>query len=291
MPDDCARLMQALHFQRGGFLDRALDEYRAVASSSAEPALVSEAFRREASVHRNRCHWTEALDAARLSADAAKNAGLNDLLAEAFNAEALIHLSRGDLDDATLMFERVLRTTADPRILGNTLQNLGTIAATRGDFSTADQLFADSVLQFRRVDHTPGIAIALNNQGRIALDQGQFDRAEPLLLEAAFLARSGGDADLSALATLNLAEALLARGRFADAESHASTALGHFTVVGNDWRRAECFRLLGDLRAQQNDLVATRRCYELGLGLARTIGAKIEAGQLAARLAALPMTA
>lgn len=70
-------------------------------------------------------------------------------------------------------------------------------------------------------------------------------------------------------------------------EELTSAALGHFTTEGNQWRRVDCLRLLGDLRVRRDEPAIARNLYEAALCLAQEIGAKSEQQKLNSRLAGL----
>ena len=284
MPDAREQLDEGLRRERGGVLDAARTAYEAAVREAGDPAELAEALRRLSGVHRAQCRWNEALHAARESARIAADAGLDDHVAEALNAEAGVHLSRSEFLEAAPLLERILLLTGNSRLRGIALQNLGSVAAQTGDLATAERRFAESQDAFRAVGYRRGEALALNNQGRAALERGDVERAAAILPEAVTLARLVEDVDLVALSSLNWAEALAALDELDRAEELISSALGFFTSSGNDWRRVECFRLLGDVLARKGDRGTALACWSQGLVLARSIGAPAEERALADRL-------
>jgi tetratricopeptide (TPR) repeat protein len=288
MPDARQRLDEGIRYQRGGALNRALDHYLAVAalgeSGAATPPEHAEALRLAASAYRTRCDGDRALDAARRSADIAHRAGLTDLFAEALNAEALVHQSRGELDQAVPLLERALATAASPRVRGNALQNLGSIAAIQRDFTAAERHFSASYLAFKEARYEVGMVTALINFGRASLDLGELDAADPICARAVSEAQRLDHLDLLAIARINHAEVLAARANTGAARELATAALGHFASNDNTWRRIECLRLLGDIARQEGDAETAVRSYRQGLELADRIGARLEAETLRARL-------
>lgn len=284
-------LEDAIRHERDGVLDRALSGYRAVVHEEPEPATVAEALRHIADVHRTRCEWDDAVASARESARVARDAGLPEHLAEALNAEALVHQSRGDLDRAVELFEQILHLTDDLRIHGIALQNLGSITASRGRLDTAEHYFTRSYRCFSQAAYLRGAAIALINYGAVAVKRREYELAEHVCTQALSAAREVEDLDLIAVATLNLADAMLGRQQnLPRAEELAGAALGYFSLLENPWRRVECLRLLGDVRLQQGFEDTARFCYERGLRIATSIGAQLEAAELHKRIAALPST-
>ncbi|HET7583455.1 MAG TPA: tetratricopeptide repeat protein [Gemmatimonadaceae bacterium] len=251
--------------------------------------MTAEALRRQSSVLRTQCRWDEAIDAARRSVDIAVTLKRNDLYAEALNAEAAVHQSRGQFDTAVKLLRRILEICDDDhRIRGIALQNLGSIAAQRGELDDAQSLFSESSAAFHKVGYDWGEAAALNNAGRAALDAGNPRGAITLLEQACVAAQRVADADLVALARINQAAALGAVGEYGEAERLASVALGYFSSAGDRWREIECLRVLGDLMSAQGSVDPARRCHERALNLAREIGATADAALQEARLRHLP---
>ena len=283
MPEPLGDIEEGLRFEKSGMLDRALAHYEA-ATTGDDPLTVTTAWRRRASVLRTRCDWDGALAAARESAAVARRYGLEDAHAEALNAEAAVFQSQGDFDAAVPLLERILTMTKEPRIRGVALQNLGSIAAERGDYETAERRFLESYRCFRDAEYDWGQAFALNNYGRAAMDRGSLEIAERVLARAVELARSVEDLDLAALATMNLAETMLTANDLERADETASTALGYFEMAGNRWRRVECLRLLGDINRRDAQHEVATRCYQQALLLARELGVHLEITRLEERL-------
>lgn len=279
------RLTEGERYEKAGLPSKALEAYRSVRTSTEDDAVRAEAWRRESFIHHASAAWDEALAAARESAELAGAIGRDDLLAEALNAEAAVHFSRGDLDDAMPLYARMLDLTDDHRIRGFALQNMGILHGRQNDPDAAESRLAEAYQEFQAADHQPGEAYVLTNHAGIALDRGEPEKAERLAWQAMGVARRVDDLDLLAIATLNRAEALQELGRLDEAESAASIALGQFETSGNLWRRIACLRILGDVNARRGETDIARRFWQRGLDQAREIGASLDADQLAERLA------
>lgn len=274
-------LDEGLRFEQHGVLDIALMHYERAASASKDAALISEAFRRQSSVHRTRCDWKLAIASAERAISAARDARLDDLHSEALAALAAVHRSRGDLEHAEGMLESALRLSHDERVRGIILQNLGGVAAEKHDLDAAEHKFVESYGCFRRSGYRRGEAFALNNYGRVLLEGGNSAHAARVLGQAIAVAREVGDDELVALATLNVAETLYLGGDLTTAEGHVSEALGYFNHTQNAWRQIECLRLLGDITAKAHELATAVQCYVRGMQLALRIGARHELAVLA----------
>ncbi len=266
-------LDEGVRYERNGLLDAALERYWTAAERATETALIVEAFTRLTDAYRGRCEWDRALEAARRGAELARAAGLEVSLGEVLNAEAIVHQAKGDFAAAEPILEEVLTLAADDRVCGVALQNLGTIAAQRRDFETAERRFVDSRRHFQRAGYQRGEAIALVNRAAVALDRGDPTLAASSAEQAVVIAKQLGDLELLGVATLNYAEALARQERYAEAEDHASTALGYFAIAGNTLRRVEGLRLLASIYTAQHDTETGRRCYVQALELAKQIEA------------------
>jgi len=272
---------EGLRFEQHGVLDSALVHYERATRATSDAALISEACRRQSSIHRTRCDWDLAIACAERAIAVAREARLDDLHSEALSALAAVHRSRGDLDEAEVLLDGALRLAHDERVRGIILQNIGGVAAERRDLETAQHKFVESYGCFRRSGYRRGEAFALNNYGRALLEGGQGAQAARVLTQAVAIARDVEDEELVALATLNVAETMYLVGDLTKAESHVSEALGYFNHTQNAWRQIECLRLLGDITVKAHELATAVHCYVRGMQLALRIGARQELAALA----------
>jgi tetratricopeptide (TPR) repeat protein len=279
MPDALELLEEGRRAEKLGILNRALEAYEEAARASDDPAIIAEALVHQADVHRACCEWDDAITCARDAQVIAVTSGLGDRHAEALNAEAVVHMARGDFTAATPLIEELLRTASDARLRGIALQNLGTTRAQQGQLAAAEQAFAESYSCFLSCGYERGQAIALNNQGRVALDRNDRALAERVLQQALHAAREVDDTELIGIIMVNVAEAILPRDAVR-AESFACSALGHFQHSRNTWRMIECLRLLGSIHEHRGNVGEAARCYDRALGMAREIGAKVEIAAL-----------
>jgi tetratricopeptide (TPR) repeat protein len=287
MPDDLELLEDGIRAERSGLLDRALLAYRTVASMSSDHDTVARALTHEADVHRARCQWEDSLRAARRAQEVAREARLPTRIADALVAEINVFITQGDFGTATLILNKVIATSQDPRIRGIALQNLGIILAETGELREAERAFHESVADFREAGYVRGEAIALNNFGELALKHGAYERAELLLEDAVTLGREIQDLEVTAMASLNLASALCHKGELDRAQDLAMAALGYFSGCRNAWREIECLRLIGDINEKGDDCRNAARCYDRAVGLAKEIGAEVEERVVRAKLTAL----
>ncbi|NUQ20179.1 MAG: tetratricopeptide repeat protein [Gemmatimonadaceae bacterium] len=269
--------------QKAGQLDEADRLFRRLLDSR-DPVVRSLGWRHVAGVYRLRSDWAEAIAAARRAAEIAEQVGIRELFAEALNAEAIVYQMQGDFDRAVPLLERMLYVTADQKGKGIALQNLGSIAAQRGDFETARRHFMQSHDCFQRAGYTHGVAFVLNNFGRAALDHANARMAQSMLQSALQAARDIGDRDLEALVNSNLAEAALALGETDEASRLLDAAQSRFAAEGNRLRETECMRLRGELAEKLGDHAGAISSSERAHAVATELDARQEIERTAARL-------
>lgn len=287
MPEVSELIADGVRAERAGALDRALECFQGAATLSRDPATKSAALAHAADVLRARCEWGPALVMARAARDVAASVGLDHLEAEAAIAEANVLMCRGDFDAAVPHFVRIAGESADPRLRGIALQNLGSMYAQNGNRPAAERAFSESLRSFHEAKYRRGEGIALNNLGRLQLDGGDCPNARLLFERSLALAREVEDSDLAALASVNLSWALCEGGDLDRSQDLAMAALGYYADCNNRWREIECYRLIGTINEKCEDFVNARRCYQLALNIAEQIGSEREVAETRGRLEAI----
>jgi len=264
---------------RAGDGSEALDAFaaaEALARANGDEIGLANALRHSSLVWRQRSDWDRAAALAREAVEVARAAGVREPLAEALNAEAIVHQSRGAFDIAVPLLEEAASTASERRTIAVARANLGSIAAQRGDLETARNHFIEAARSFRSAGYAFGEASVLNNFGRAGLDAGNGRVAAPMLEDALGAAKRAGDAELIAIVQRNLAEAYGLLGRHELAQSLATFALETFTAEGNQARRAECLRILGELARATGDDALALRLLEEARSEARASGVEAE---------------
>jgi tetratricopeptide (TPR) repeat protein len=190
----------------------------------------------------------------------------------------------GRLDEASIVYNRLVRKAINDRQRGIAMQNLGSIHAQKGEWEWAAEAYESSRYLFRAAGYARGEVIALNNLGRLAHDQGDLVESEALLKEALAGAREVADAELAALALINLAQVRVARGMLAEAMPMAAEAFGHFSVSENRWRQIECLCVLADISEGEGQVQQVRVHLERARAIAREIGSRVDLEKIEERL-------
>ncbi|NUP72207.1 MAG: tetratricopeptide repeat protein [Gemmatimonadaceae bacterium] len=279
-------LEAGLRAEHADDLQRALHHYADAAIRGAGvAAIVARSLVRQAGVYRRLSEWDVAADYARRAHELAEGAGLPELHAEALVAQGNALMCSGRLEEASGVYQRLVRAATNDRQRGIAMQNIGSIHARKGDWEWAAEAFHSSRWLFRSAGYARGEAIALNNLGRLAHDQGDLAEAEGLLQQALAAAREVGDAELAALALINLAQVRVGLGKLAEALPMAAEAFGHFSVSENRWRQIECLCVLAEIAEREGQGEQARVHFGRARDIAQAIGARVELAQIEARLA------
>jgi tetratricopeptide (TPR) repeat protein len=282
-------LEAGLRAEHADDLQRALHHYADAAIRGAGlAAIVARSLVRQAGVYRRLSEWDVAADYARRARELADGAELPELHAEALVAQGNALMCSGRLEEASAVYQRLVRVATNDRQRGIAMQNIGSIHARNRHWEWAAEAFDSSRWLFRSAGYPRGEAIALNNLGRLAHDQGDLAEAEGLLRQALLGAREVGDAELAALALINLAQVRVALGKLAEALPMATEAFGHFSVSENRWRQIECLCVLAEIAEGEGQKDQARVHLGRAHEIARAIGARVELEQIEARLAQRP---
>lgn len=262
-------LDRGFRLEQAGTATRAAEAYRHALTLDPTPAEAAEGHLRLSRALRSLAQWDEAIEEARDAERRGRQIGDEDLAAEALNAEAGVHLMRGDYDVAESLARCALVDAQSARVRGITLQNLGYTAAARKEYPRAKGYFADSLQSFRESGYELGIAVALNNAAAMARDMGDARLGLELSRESAAICRRLNALNVLLAAVQNQARALVELGSFDEAEGLLTEALGHFTSAKNIIEQAACLESLGDLSAaRRGDTQTALRCYQRALDLA-----------------------
>ncbi len=284
-----SQLADGVRYERGGVSALARECFEEVAARpEVNPAAAAEAWWRLANLHRLHSAWDEALDAARMSADLARQHGLDDTEANALNIEGAVWWQRGDSERARVLFVRTLDLARSPATRAKALQNLGSLAAEDRNFAEGERLLEESRTQYRIAGDARGEAVTLLNLGRLKSDQGFLEEARSTLESAVSEARLTGDLEMHAGAVLNLGIALGALGLVSDAEERITTAYGQFTIADMPVQRVRCLTELASLASAREDYGGALVCLTHARDVATMAALPRELRVIEEQLGALP---
>lgn len=155
-------------------------------------------------------------------------AGQSELQAEMLTVIGRVYQRLGLADQAQPLLEEALTLgrplDTHPRLLAETLNDLGVLLRDQGDFADAESLLTEA-LAIRRptqAEHPNEVAITLVELARSYIDRGDLPRAEPLFREALDLRRRalGNEHRETATSLSDLGLLLWEKGDLPAAEAH-----------------------------------------------------------------------
>jgi tetratricopeptide (TPR) repeat protein len=149
------------------------------------------------------------------------------------------------------------------------------VAYCQGDYTAAQTLFEESLIQKRETGQKGGIALALNNLGMTAAAQGDYVAAralceESLTLQREIGAREGIANTLNSLGSI----ALFDYDDYATARALYEESLALQREIGDKRGIAVSLNDLGAVAETQGDHTAARALFEESLALQRDMGGK-----------------
>lgn len=278
------------HERCGRVAESQRDFQRAVASAATarDEAVLAEALRRLANVHRRRHELDEATRLCRRSYEVATAAGEPVLAAEALNGIALVHFARGEWDDARRELARALAVGAESETLrARVEQNLGIMANAEGDLEGSLGHYQRSLAAFRAVRDSRGCAIALHNIGMNRADRAQWREADESFRSSLDIADAMGDVAVRGQVLLGRIEVHLARQEYEAARQSAEEALRIFDDLGAREPKANAYRWLGVLYRETGRPALAEARLRTALDLSAQIGATLAQAETSRELAVL----
>jgi diguanylate cyclase (GGDEF)-like protein/putative nucleotidyltransferase with HDIG domain len=214
-----------------------------------------------------------ALDCAAAALAISQASGDSSGEGHAVNVQAVVQWRRGDLDGAEQLYlqARTAALIAGDRVLaGMTSQNLGIIAAIRGDVAEALHHYNVALEHHRASDRLVDVCMVLNNIGRLHTDLRRWHEAETAYDEAVSISESLGDRTTRIGLEVNRAELWLSRDDIRRATQYADGAQRLAKESGESAWAAELAKLLGVLRRKSGLPVEAERYFGEAVALAES---------------------
>ncbi|HYR08245.1 MAG TPA: hypothetical protein VEQ60_10770, partial [Longimicrobium sp.] len=181
-------------------------------------------------------------------------------------------LLSGRLDEAEVLYRRVLEGDAGPAARSRAMLGLAAVTGVRGEYEAALDAIAAAEAAGPAPDDAD-LALLLANRSAVLLGMGKLGKAEHMGAEALRAGRRLKDDYLAAIGGFAAALAHLARGRRNDARTRLAESVRAFARAGDVLRQVQCHHLLGEIAYDGEDPIRAGAHYRDGLGLARTAGA------------------
>jgi predicted ATPase len=154
---------------------------------------------------------------------------------------------------------------ARPRLRSRLLFSAAVLAGEQGDYTSAQQLFEESLETCVELHDNRGVAVALNALAVNARDRGELATSSLLFERCAAIWREDGDLADVARALSNLANVTKLQGEARRAASLYDECLAIFRKVGDVAGIAWTLNYQGDVARESSDLTAARSFYEQSL--------------------------
>lgn len=164
------------------------------------------------------------------------------LRAQVENAIGVLHVSRGEYEQARAAYGVALALSTDQVIRAKTALNLGVIANIQGHYDRARRHYQESRTLFRSASDDRGEALALHNLGMLHADLGEWDEAEEAFDRALHLFESHGNRQMIGNVLINRSEVCYGRGQVQDAIGKCDLALSIYAEIGDELGRGEALR-------------------------------------------------
>jgi tetratricopeptide (TPR) repeat protein len=162
--------------------------------------------------------------------------------AEIVNALGTLAEERGDAEAALGWFRESLalrRTLGEPRVVGQSLQNIAYAYFQLGDFDNSETFWREASQTYEGVDDRAGLARAAQGAALTHMARGNFAQARSALERGIRDAEGGQLAAEHAAALATLAELDRLEGNIAAALDHAQRATALFVAQEDERGRAE----------------------------------------------------
>src|SRR5215207_434842 len=280
----------AIRYDGSGQLAEAIESYAgaiAAAEAADDRALLAEALRRLADVHRRRSEMDAAADLCARSRAVAESIGDVVLAAEAVNALAVVHVEVGALEVARAAFAEALRMAGgrSPLLRGGIEQNLGVLANIHGDWEAALAHYERSLEAFRAADDQRRCAMAYNNLGLLSADRARWADADAYYEQAIAAADAAGNVYVRGLALMNRSEVFVAQSRYVDAMRSAEAARVTFEQLGARRHVSETFKVAGIVFRETGQPQLAEEQLRAAVDLAVVAGAPLEEAEASRELA------
>jgi tetratricopeptide (TPR) repeat protein len=179
------------------------------------------------------------------------------------------HLTEGR--DAIARLLALEGTAARPKLRARLLFAAAVLAGEQGDYSSARQLFEESLETCLDLNDNRGVAVALNALAISARDRGELSVASMLFEQCLAIWKDLGDSADIARALSNLANVTKLQGDYARASSLYDECLMMFRKAGDRAGVAWTLNYQGDVAREKADPVAARSFCEQSLAAFREL--------------------
>jgi putative nucleotidyltransferase with HDIG domain len=256
---------EAEHAEAAGHRELARRRYESalyLLRGSAHAADASVILRRIGRLYFDDGDFSAGVDCLTAALATAEALGDQGLVAYANNVMAIGHWQRGLLEDAEQLYMAAYRAACeapDTKLAAMVDQNLGIIAAMRGDLPRALRHYQASLAGYRQLGEDDFIGKLLANMALAYVHMQEWDEAERICQEALAICASCGDVSTALMVENNRAEAQIGRGHLADARIVCERVLRRANALNDARAVAEAQKHLGVIARDSGEIDLAER--------------------------------
>lgn len=204
-----------------------------------------------------------------------QRAGDRPSLRRAVNMRGAAAFALGTVDDAAARWNAALAiatSDADVLLSAQATNNLGIVAALRGDAEQAIACYQRAITAYQRLGNPRGLAESWHNIAISLRTRGELDAAEDAELRAIEFATEAANMRLVMMAQVGRAEVALRRGDASWARVMAQRAAAHFATLPDFLLESDAQRVIADANARLGRAAEADVAMARALELAREHG-------------------
>lgn len=186
--------------------------------------------------------------------------------------QGMLAQRRGENEQTFDCFSQSLllyRQLADTHGIASALRSLGFVCYQRGDFERARSILEEALLLFRTLDDQEGVAVTLDHLAHIAFG---LEEAKQLYEESLALLRHAGNLQDITVTLGRLAYIAIDQTNYEKAHAYLDEQLQISETLGNRNGIATALCIMGYLAYAEQDFAAAQPLYEKSMKLCQEIG-------------------
>jgi len=221
--------------------------------------------------------WSEGIQRLSQAEGGLRELGDNALLAKALHGLGRFYDSQGDYSTALNLYNESLqirRELADKQGIADTLSNLGIIAGNQGEYDEAKQFINESLRIYQDLGNKRDIAYTLDSLGSAIAHQGEYDEAKELYTKSLEIQRELRNKYGIAITLNNLGCIALDEEKYDEARPPLTESLKIARELGVKELIAGLLTNLGTIALNQGAYNESRQLFAESLKIKRELGDK-----------------
>jgi len=197
-----------------------------------------------------------------------------------FLGSILIFSENKDFERISTILERSLelyKKLEDCSGIAWNLNQLGIVAAIRGELTKAKQLFEESLVLRKEVGDPWDIAQTCGNISSLAWQQNEYAKAREFSEKACALFQEAGDQRGVARTKVNLVWIAMLEGDFTNATELLTETLSKLALFDDKWSSAEVLETLAQVESRHGDTIKAALLFGAAEALREEVGMPLQA--------------